>query len=717
MKAARFLSLLLALALLVCPAVPALAEGPAVVATVGETGYTDLREAFDAALGSGANDVPVVRLDNDLPLTEQFPVTGSVVLDLNGHIIYNTVDIYDYGSGSLSLVSVRNGASLTIIDSRGGGGLLARPYDCYALDARYGGSVVIMGGTYAGNAIDIYADGGAVSIHDGYFYIQQEGNGSYAHTLYRTARAGSRMTVMGGTYLRYNPASSGYVPYGYASVYNQYNQTWTVTPARSVGGPARTAATYDADGEGLSFYASLEDAAANVSEGGTLQLLNDFTAEELSLSNGLSFRLDLNGCTMNVARLSVLSADGEPTHVTVASGGGHLLGDSVRAGEGCSFTVEDEDIRILCGFEGDGVRLRAGLYGSDPTAFTDEGCAAVRLDDGSWRITHDSADADSDGLCDVCGAPISDDLDYQPPVGTIIGVAFENIGYEWIYHAYVGDGETNYSGSIHTDYEAAMDYGHVRVDYPITVDNRTGQDLMSGTVDEDKALIVVLNTADGNSYSTVKPPHPASDTDPTPINEIRTLMWEGLLSIESDNGMPDAGDATLSLSIGDQSMLMHMVSFATYAECSVWPQFVFHGARVRPPESPVWSGAVFAGWYEDAAYTKPFDFDTPIMKHIILHAKWEVPDLVLPAELTRIGDEAFRGGAFRFARLAENTESVGRLAFADCPKLRYVCIPESVVSIDPQAFGSLEGLTLLGAAGSLAERYAEQHGFAFVSMK
>lgn len=92
------------------------------------------------------------------------------------------------------------------------------------------------------------------------------------------------------------------------------------------------------------------------------------------------------------------------------------------------------------------------------------------------------------------------------------------------------------------------------------------------------------------------------------------------------------------------------------------------------------------------------------------------PDLILPEGLITIGPEAFRGGAFTYVRLSENTKTISRNAFADCPNLRYIYIPEATKSISAMAFGSMTGLTIYGKAGSAAETFANQKGFTFIAV-
>ena len=92
------------------------------------------------------------------------------------------------------------------------------------------------------------------------------------------------------------------------------------------------------------------------------------------------------------------------------------------------------------------------------------------------------------------------------------------------------------------------------------------------------------------------------------------------------------------------------------------------------------------------------------------------PDLILPADLITIEQEAFAGGAFTYAKLSDNTVSIAQRAFADCPNLIYIYIPEATTSIDPNAFGDLSTLTVFGKTGSTAEIFAQTHGFTFVAV-
>ena len=101
---------------------------------------------------------------------------------------------------------------------------------------------------------------------------------------------------------------------------------------------------------------------------------------------------------------------------------------------------------------------------------------------------------------------------------------------------------------------------------------------------------------------------------------------------------------------------------------------------------------------------------------IILSPVWATPDFVFPDAVTTIGDEAFVGGAFNYVKLPDQIVSIGWHAFADCPNLAYVYIPALTTQIDDEAFGNMQGLTILGKTGSVAETYAQNHHFTFIAV-
>jgi len=90
-------------------------------------------------------------------------------------------------------------------------------------------------------------------------------------------------------------------------------------------------------------------------------------------------------------------------------------------------------------------------------------------------------------------------------------------------------------------------------------------------------------------------------------------------------------------------------------------------------------------------------------------------DTLLPAALTVIEEEAFRGSGAKKVYLPDGVTSIGALAFADCAKMTEIRIPASVSDIAPDAFdGHSSALVIYGANGSAAQTFAQRHGIRFV---
>ena len=135
-----------------------------------------------------------------------------------------------------------------------------------------------------------------------------------------------------------------------------------------------------------------------------------------------------------------------------------------------------------------------------------------------------------------------------------------------------------------------------------------------------------------------------------------------------------------------------------------------------------------------SALTDVYYGGTEVMKNVRIDSGWEIEgneplfngtwhytsillefDCVLPAKLKTIEDEAMAGCAFHAIRIPDGTTKIGKRAFVESPNLKFVYIPESVTTIEADAFYQLNGLTIIGATGSVAEEFAESHGYSFIS--
>ena len=96
----------------------------------------------------------------------------------------------------------------------------------------------------------------------------------------------------------------------------------------------------------------------------------------------------------------------------------------------------------------------------------------------------------------------------------------------------------------------------------------------------------------------------------------------------------------------------------------------------------------------------------------------------IPNSVTKIEESAFsRCKEITEVALGNSVTYIGSGAFRYCPKLTRIIVPLSVCDIDNQAFGyndyneKTNDFTILGYSGTIAENYASENGFAFISIR
>lgn len=90
--------------------------------------------------------------------------------------------------------------------------------------------------------------------------------------------------------------------------------------------------------------------------------------------------------------------------------------------------------------------------------------------------------------------------------------------------------------------------------------------------------------------------------------------------------------------------------------------------------------------------------------------------LRLPEQTREVAANAFEGISASKVILPDGVTKIGSRAFADCQNLLYAVLPESLTyhSIAEDAFSGCIRLTILCAAESDAQQYAETHGIPFI---
>ncbi|WP_128081911.1 DUF6562 domain-containing protein [Bacteroides gallinarum] len=169
-----------------------------------------------------------VTLTENVTLEQPLVVSDGVSMEinLNGKNISNETGIWNDDNSQWSLIEVKG--DLVI---KGNGTLQAKENDCYAVDVKDGGKVIIEGGNYVGNISAVYVHTGTAEINGGTFSIQQTASAgseyAFVINLFDKNRENGTASavVRGGTFINFNPADcaaegehTNFVANGYSSV-------------------------------------------------------------------------------------------------------------------------------------------------------------------------------------------------------------------------------------------------------------------------------------------------------------------------------------------------------------------------------------------------------------------------------------------------------------------------------------------------------------------
>ena len=138
---------------------------------------------------------------------------GKLTIDAKDKKIANTVNLWQAADDNeWSLVSARGTDCEVTVKS---GSFLAKENDCYAVDVQGGATVVIEGGTFAGNIHAVYVYEGKAIIKGGFFSVQQPyPKTGLEYEFVINCYDGNRQNgtasveIMGGTYVNFNPADN-----------------------------------------------------------------------------------------------------------------------------------------------------------------------------------------------------------------------------------------------------------------------------------------------------------------------------------------------------------------------------------------------------------------------------------------------------------------------------------------------------------------------------
>ena len=268
--------------------------------------YDSLVEAINSA-----SDGDTITLNGDIDVQRTLVVTKKLTLDLAGHKLYNTKDLWDAPTekdNNWSLISVRGTGNLTIT---GNGTLDAKKDDCYAVDVQDEiAKATLENGTFVGNITTVYVFEGTLVVKDGSYSIKQlNSNGvqnQYGLTIncydqnYKNGTA--KVLITGGTFAHFNPVDNAAEGAGTNFATSGYETVEGTDGLYTAQVKSDNAAAID-DVQ----YATLADAVAAANNGDTVTLLTN-TVEDITIAQDKDIILDLNGKKLtNVASHTIFN--------------------------------------------------------------------------------------------------------------------------------------------------------------------------------------------------------------------------------------------------------------------------------------------------------------------------------------------------------------------------------------------------------------------------
>lgn len=243
-------------------------------AGIGDKGYVTLQAAVDAA-EDGNTVILLVNVDP----TQTLVVSKKIILDMNGKTISNTRDIWNDATRDWSLISVRGG-NLTV---NGNGSLNGKAKDCYALDVRDGGNLVIENGTFIGNIHAVYVREGSLLVNGGEYSVIQKSASypdEYVLNCYDSSykNGTASIVVKGGKFHGFNPANCRAEDAGTSFIVDWYSSKniGTVSEAiYEVGSAVNDKEITISSVEGLKEFARLVNESGKSFNNQTIKLVRD----------------------------------------------------------------------------------------------------------------------------------------------------------------------------------------------------------------------------------------------------------------------------------------------------------------------------------------------------------------------------------------------------------------------------------------------------------
>ena len=260
-----------------------------------------------AELKTAVSNGGIVTLAKDIDVDDAVSIEvekgKELVLNLNGHKISNSQDIWNDTQNSLISVS-------GIVTVKGAGKVLAKENDCYTFNVKNGGRLIIEDGDFIGNVSVIQIQEGLCEIKGGTFKLAQTwpsvGNG-YDYTINLIDAAGKDGTanaiVTGGSFYKFNPSNNdaenphkNFVAEGYKST--KVGDYYVVTKE---------------DVTPVANDAELNTAIENAVSGETIVLTESLSLNSNTIVSDKAITIDLADNTMELEQSIRTATNGEAT--------------------------------------------------------------------------------------------------------------------------------------------------------------------------------------------------------------------------------------------------------------------------------------------------------------------------------------------------------------------------------------------------------------------
>ena len=595
-----------------------LALGAALALCVGAsatdfTGWTALMDAHSGQALADGN----YYLNNDVTISQTITVSGTVTLDLNGHVLQ-----YKNDSTKGSVIKVESGGQLTIEDSNTSN--LSHKFNpngkLWVLDEQSGSETVTGGVITGGTGTDISTFGGTTWYCGGGALIKNGGS----------------LTMRGGNIIGCSAECGGGVCID--SEQGQFSMSGGSIAgcvASDIGGGVFASGTFKMSGQAVIRSCTAESATQYVCGGGVYV--------NVSSSFEMSDTAIIEGC--QAISTSSNSSNGGGVYVSSSS---FVMSNEAKI-EGCQ--------AISNSSKASNSSNGGGVYLANNTKFTLSGSAVIQ--NCTATNSANSGEAYGGGVSAACVKEIT-----LADSARIVGCAAANgsglyitgsqvPGYGILYAnsgSVDGDvvlGDTEDGPCTITGSGGTVFNGKVTVTPGSTIEKGTfnGEVINNGTISGGTFSGTVINGEDGTIAEGVSIPN---------LKFIVTFDNEGTRTTAIiDNGVKltapaaptkegyrfggwyydnnggkakwdfDTDTVTRAMTLTAKWVQTYTVTFETSGGSAVAPVTVDAGSTATKPADPTKSGHNFGGWYKDSTLQTPWDFaNGTVTADTTLYAKW-----------------------------------------------------------------------------------------------